>query len=131
MSVFSFSLRVRYCDTDHMGVVYHAKYLDYLEWARTEFIRASGQSYASIEADGFLFPCIDLKIKYKKAARYDEELRVELKLRREKARFIFDYSILSMANEIIALAESTHVVCTSKMKICKAPDSITRLVDIE
>ena len=129
MSKFSYQLRVRYCDTDHMAVVYHAKYLDYLEWARTEFIRQAGTAYDEIEKAGYLFPCIDLSIQYKKPAVYDQILIVELNIRQNKARFVFDYTIFSEEKDIIAYAESTHVVTNKLMKACKAPDLIKNLVD--
>ncbi|MFI2856658.1 acyl-CoA thioesterase [Paenibacillus sp. JSM ZJ436] len=73
---FTAALRVRYQETDQMGVVYHSNYLQWMEIGRTEMIRAMGYSYSEIEAAGLLLPVVDLDIQYKQPARYDDEIVV-------------------------------------------------------
>jgi acyl-CoA thioester hydrolase len=73
---FQHQLRVRYQETDQMGVVYHANYLNWFELGRTEMIRALGYPYRTIEAQGFLLPVIEVEMKFKQPARYDEEITI-------------------------------------------------------
>lgn len=72
----STTLRVRYADTDQMGVVYYAKYLEYFEVARTDMLRAFGLPYSEIEERGYILPVASAQIKYYTGAKYDEELDV-------------------------------------------------------
>lgn len=70
------TLRVRYADTDKMGIVYYAKYLEYFEVARTEMLRALGLPYRELEAAGYELPVASASIKYYKGAKYDDEITV-------------------------------------------------------
>ncbi len=74
MLSFEYRHRVRYRECDPMGVVYHTHYLDYFEAARTEALRSLGLPYAELERTGIHMPVIDLSIKYRRPARYDDEL---------------------------------------------------------
>src|SRR3989344_7930525 len=69
--------RVRYADTDHFGVVYYARYLDWFEAGRTEILRDKGITYAGLEKKGFFAPVVEVKANYKKPARYDDIAVVE------------------------------------------------------
>ena len=87
-------LRVRYAETDQMGVVYHAEYLVWCEMGRTEYMRQLGTSYASIERSGTLLVVADVSIRYHAPARYDEIVRVETTLSDVRSRALtFDYVI--------------------------------------
>ncbi|ANA78910.1 acyl-CoA thioesterase [Paenibacillus glucanolyticus] len=70
------SFRVRYQESDQMGVVYHANYLNWFEMGRTEMIRELGFSYRGMEEEGVLLPVVDLDIKYRQPARYDDLVTV-------------------------------------------------------
>ncbi|NMO95494.1 acyl-CoA thioesterase [Paenibacillus lemnae] len=70
------SFRVRYQETDQMGVVYHANYLNWFEIGRTEMIRATGIDYLGMEAAGVLLPVVDLDVQYKHPAKYDDLVHV-------------------------------------------------------
>ena len=70
-------LRVRYCECDPMGLAHHASYPVWLEIARTEMLRAGGMSYAELEADGLLLVVARLELRYRRPARYDDELDIE------------------------------------------------------
>ena len=72
--------RVRYGETDQMGIVYHGNYAQYFEIGRTEWLRKIGFSYKQMEADGIMLPVISLTINYKKSARYDDLIKVKLNL---------------------------------------------------
>ena len=70
-------VRVRYGDTDQMGVVYYANYLRWFEVARAEWLRAHGLAYREIEASGALFPVTEAHVRYRQPARYDDDVAIE------------------------------------------------------
>lgn len=91
-------LRVRYAETDQMGVVYHANYLIWCEAGRTEYIRAAGTPYAQIEREGVALAVVDVTMRCHAPARYDEMIRVETSLTDIKSRTLtFDYVITRAA----------------------------------
>lgn len=77
---FTHELRVRYQETDQMGVVYHANYLNWFEIGRTELIRELGMPYRSIEAKGLLLPVIEADIRFVKPARYDDTVTIRTRV---------------------------------------------------
>ena len=86
--------RVRYAETDQMGVVYHANYLVWCEMGRTDFIRRRGMSYADMERAGTKLAVADVQARFHGAARYEELIRVQTTLADIQSRFIvFDYLI--------------------------------------
>lgn len=87
-------LRVRYAETDQMGVVYHANYLVWCEIGRTDFIRTGGTSYAEIERAGVTLAVSEASLRYHAPARYDDRIRVETRLTELRSRTItFDYLV--------------------------------------
>ncbi|WP_299365832.1 thioesterase family protein [Winogradskyella sp.] len=96
-------IRVRYGETDQMGVVYHANYAVYFEVGRTEWLREFGLSYSAMEADGIMLPVISLNINYKNSARYDDRLKVITKLKKMPTASIeFDYELRNESDELLA-----------------------------
>jgi acyl-CoA thioester hydrolase len=96
-------IRVRYGETDQMGVVYHANYAVYFEVGRTEWLRELGLSYSGMEADGIMLPVISLAINYKNSARYDEVLKVKTKLKkRPTASIEFEYELRNESDVLLA-----------------------------
>lgn len=86
--------RVRYAETDQMGVVYHTNYLVWCEMGRTDFIRKRGMSYADIERSGTMLAVADLRARFHGAARYEQLVRVQTTLADLQSRLIvFDYLI--------------------------------------
>lgn len=77
---FVYTVRVRYADTDQMGVVYHARYLEWFESARTELLRIAGLPYKSIEDRGFFLPVIEAHCRYQHPVRYDEVVNLTTRL---------------------------------------------------
>ena len=101
------SLRVRYGETDQMGVVYHGNYPQYLELGRVEWLRSFGISYRDMEKNGCFLPVISLRIQYKKPAVYDEQITVVTRLKKiPTVRIEFEYEIRSESGEILATAET-------------------------
>lgn len=94
-TVIESTLRVRYAETDRMGVAYHTHYLVWCEVGRTDFIRRLGTSYAALEDRGFLLAVAEAEIRYAASARYDDEIRVRTRLERVQSRAVtFAYEIL-------------------------------------
>jgi acyl-CoA thioester hydrolase len=73
---FKHRVRVRYQETDQMGVVYHTNYLNWCELGRTELIRELGYPYRDIEAKGLILPVVEAELKYRLPARYDDEIEI-------------------------------------------------------
>jgi acyl-CoA thioester hydrolase len=87
-------VRVRYAETDRMGVVYYANYLVWCEVGRVEFLRACGRSYALLEAEGVGLTVLDASIRYLAPARFDDRVRIETTLTGVRSRSVtFDYLI--------------------------------------
>jgi acyl-CoA thioester hydrolase len=105
------SLRVRYAETDQMGVVYHATYLVWLEVARTDLIRAHGITYAEIERRGYGLAVAELTIRYRAPAHYDEEVVVTAKLREVRSRSLgIDYEVTRVSDQTLLATAYTALV---------------------
>lgn len=90
----TWEVRVRYGDTDQMGVAYHANHLRWFEIARTEWLRARGRSYRDLEADGVSLPVTEAHCRYHAPARYDDRLRLVTRIGElSRAVVRFDYRI--------------------------------------
>ena len=95
-------IRVRYGETDQMGVVYHANYAIYFEVGRTEWLREFGLSYSAMEASGIKLPVISLSVRYKNSARYDDLLKVKTTLKKMPTASIeFDYELRNQFDELL------------------------------
>ncbi len=103
-------VRVRYKDTDQMGVVYYANYFIWFEVGRTEFMRALGMSYKDMEHNELYLPVIEAYCKYKHPARYDDQLKVITRLQfLQEVRLGFQYEIiLAETGELLAQGETSH-----------------------
>lgn len=89
-----FEIRVRYPETDQMGVVYHANYLAWCDIGRTELIRDLGTSYAALEAQGVLLAVADASLRFHASARYDDIVRIETTVEQVRSRAVtFAYEI--------------------------------------
>ncbi|MWV44017.1 YbgC/FadM family acyl-CoA thioesterase [Paenibacillus sp. HJL G12] len=94
------SVRVRYQESDQMGVVYHANYLNWFEIGRTEMIRELGITYRSMEDQGVLLPVIDLDMKFSQPARYDDEITIFTRMTSfSKLRIGYAYEVRRLSEE--------------------------------
>ena len=99
--------RVRYGETDQMGVVYHGNYSNYLEIGRIEWLRDLGVSYKQMELDGIMLPVISLSLKYKKSACYDDVIQVKTQLvKMPTATIEFNYEITNKGGEILTFGNT-------------------------
>ena len=88
-------IRVRYAETDQMGVAYHANYLVWCEIGRTDLIRTLGMTYAEIEAKGIFLAVAEARVRYRQSARYDDMVRIETSIARVQSRSItFEYKLM-------------------------------------
>ncbi|WP_405206999.1 acyl-CoA thioesterase [Aquimarina sp. LLG6339-5] len=104
------SFKVRYSETDQMGVVHHGNYAQYLELARIDWLSRLGVSYKSMEESGIMLPVFTLDFKFKKSAFFDDELTVKTFLKKiPTVRIVFDYKIYNQDEELLTIASSTLV----------------------
>lgn len=119
------SIRVIYGDTDQMGVVYYANYLRFFEAARNEFLRAKGVRYRDLEAGlGLTLPVVEAAVQYRRPARYDDLLTVEIALdevRRASARF--GYRVLR-EGELLATGHTVHACLGADGKARRMPPGL-------
>jgi|SRR5579863_316926 acyl-CoA thioester hydrolase len=119
-------LRVRYAETDQMGVVYHANYLIWCECGRTEYIREAGTPYAQLERDGVSLAVVDATMRCHAPARYDELIRIETSLTEVRSRTLtFDY-LITRAETGERLVSATTVLASidSQGRITSLPSAV-------
>jgi acyl-CoA thioester hydrolase len=117
-------VRVRYAETDQMGVVYHANYLVWFEVGRVELMREMGVTYRDMEKDsGALIPVVEVTARYMSPARYDDELVVKTSLAGVRSSVIrFRYQVVRVGDEqVLCEGESVHIVVGRDMKKREIP----------
>lgn len=125
----STEVRVRYAETDQMGVVYYANYLVWFELGRVELLRSLGLAYSRLEQDhGCILPVIESHCRYRSPARYDDEIVIETRPALVRSSVLkFAYRILRKAHDggepaLLAEGDTTHVVCDDQMKRKPLPE---------
>jgi len=117
-------VRVRYAETDAMGVLHHANYLTYFEMGRTELYRASGGNYREMEEQGLFFVVVELRCKYRAPARYDDVLTVRTTISRiTSVKLEHDYEI-SRDGQVLATAHSVLACIDREGKVRRIPDFV-------
>lgn len=105
MKEHSVEVRVRYSETDQMGVVYHGNYIPYFEIGRVEWLRNKGVSYKSLEENGIALPIVSMHLNYKKPARYDDLLKVTTKFKNYSGvKIEFECEIYNENQELLTTA---------------------------
>jgi acyl-CoA thioester hydrolase len=123
-------LRVRYVETDQMGVVHHSSYLAWLEVARTEYLRERGIPYRTLEERGIRMPVLAVKVRYLSPARYDDELLLKARLAEGNGlRFRFTYDILREADgTLLCTAETQHAATDLHGRPRRVPKDLLALI---
>ena len=122
MREHQYQVRVRYSETDQMGVVYHGNYAQYFEMGRVEWLRNLGVSYKWMEENGIMLPVVSLNMNYKKPARYDDLLTVKTILKNQTTvKIEFDYEIYNEMGELLTIANSILVFVDMKTGRPTAP----------
>jgi len=131
VNTISTNIRIRYGETDQMGVVYYGNYPLYLEQGRTEWLRTLGFSYRWMEENEILLPVTELQISYKKSAKYDDVITVKTTLKElPTAKIEFYYEIYNAENELLVTATTTLVfIDKSTGRIRRAPDYLLKRIE--
>jgi len=121
--------RVRYADTDRMGVVYYANYLVWFEVARTEWLRGTGWSYREMERDGVALPVIEAHCEYRQPARYDDEVDIAASATLlTPVRIRFDYTVtLVDEGTLVASGHTVHAAVDAAGKPCRLPARVLEM----
>lgn len=107
MNINEISFRIRYGETDQMGIVYHGNYAQYLEMGRVEWLRNLGISYKNMENDGIILPVVSLELKFKKSAVYDDLITVVTELKKiPTVKIEFDYKIYNESGDVLVEANT-------------------------
>ena len=133
METIDTQLRVRYAETDQMGVVYYANYLVWMELGRVEFCRAQGIRYRDMEIDdGVLLVVAEANCRYLSPARYDEEVRIATTISEATPRMIrFDYELFDVTTgKRLAHGFTKHVFCGRDVRPAKLPEKYWELFGI-
>lgn len=129
---FALRHRVRYRECDPMGVVYHTHYLDWFEAARTEALRGRGLAYRQLEADGVMMPVVEAAVRYHGAARYDDEVEVEVTLRPpDGVRVVTEYAVrvVGAARPVVTGRVVLAFVDAARRRPIAAPAHVRALFD--
>ena len=124
--------RVNYSETDQMGVVYHSRYLVWLDIARTEHLRRTGMSYADLERRGFRLAVGELMIRYRQPARYDDLVRVRCWVRENLSRRVsFGYAVDRPQDEaLLVTAETSMMVLGPEFQWARLPGDVRELLPV-
>ena len=119
---FEITVRVRYAETDAMGVVHHASYFIWLELARVEWLKACGLDYKKLERSGFFLPVVEADLKYHAPTFFDDDIRIRLTPPSDmhRVRFTLTYELFR-DNTRIADGKTVHVFLNKERKLIKPP----------
>jgi len=123
-------LRVRYAETDQMGVVYHANYFVWFEVGRVELLRQLGFSYRDMEQnDACFIAVVDARCRYKAPARYDDEIVVRTRLKNVRESLVhFGYEVVRVSDSVLLTeGETTHIVTDAGMKVRSIPEKYLKV----
>lgn len=122
-------IRVRYSETDRMGVVYHGRYLEWFEMGRVELMRSSGLSYRVLEEKGLFFPVTEVWSRYRRSSTFDDELLLESWYMEVTAvRVCFGYKLLDAAGDLVAEGVSVHAALGKDRNLATIPEAIQALI---
>jgi acyl-CoA thioester hydrolase len=125
MRVVETQLRVRYAETDRMGIVYHGHYIVWFEIGRTEYCRAAGMPYSAMEGSGLLILVTGVECRYRRSARYDDAVRVRTRLTELASRGVsFGYEIVDAEDRLLTEGATRHVFADVSGKPRRAPADV-------
>ncbi len=123
-------VRVRYAETDQMGVAHHGSYVVWFEVGRSAYCRAKGFSYRDLEEGGYRLVVVDLRARYKGSVKYDDLIVVQTHLRDLKTRMVtFGYRILQKeTQEVLVQGETRHLCLNKKGNACSMPERFLKML---
>jgi acyl-CoA thioester hydrolase len=129
MKEHTVTVRVRYGETDQMGVVYHPNYLLYFEAGRTELLRSAGVTYAEMEKSGVFLVVTEASCRYRSAARYDQELRIVTRVDEVgKARIRFSYRVIGPDDSLLAEGHTELASVDQAKSPVRLPKEVSELL---
>ena len=125
-------VRVRYAETDQMGIVYYANYFVWFEVGRTDLLRHAGWSYREMETDGIVLPVVEAHCEYRQSARYDDELEIKTTgAQLSSVRVRFDYEVVRTSDvAVLAAGHTVHASLDRTGKPQRLPERIRSLLAI-
>lgn len=128
--MFQIRRQIAFYETDMMGVVHHSNYLRFFEDARLAWLTDIGLLSSFKEADQANFAVVEAHSKFKKAAKYGDFIRIEMKVYSEKLKIHFDYAIFNDAtNELLVDGFTKHVTVDKDLKVIRIPENIKQLME--
>ena len=122
------TVRVRYAETDRMGVVYYANYFVWFEIGRTDWLRETGHSYRAMEDEGVQLPVIEAHCEYRRAAKYDDELEIRTRAALlTPVRIRFDYEIVR-GDDTLVTGHTIHAALDPRGRPCRLPLGVRDLL---
>lgn len=123
--VFTHTHRVTYSDCTVRNHVYYGRFLDFLEEARGEFFRSLGITFLQLEEQGVIFPVLDVQLKYRAAARYDDVLKIELWIAEMRSvKVMFAYRVLNEAGKLLVEGTTIHACTSTEDKPMRIPEEL-------
>jgi len=125
--------RVRYSETDQMGVAHNKSYFEWFEIGRTEFCRRRGIPYREIEAQGFYLVVVEAFCKYRKPLRYDQMFIIRVTLREATSKkIVFDYEILTKEDRsLVASGYTVHIATNARGEVSPLPTPVLDKISAE
>lgn len=122
-------VRVRYAETDQMGVVYHANYVVWMEVGRVEAMRSAGLNYSEMEREGVRAAVLGVEVEYRAAARYDDLVNVTARVVEVQSRKMrIEYEMRRDGdNQLLATGVSRHIFVSHELKPVRCPDKYVKL----
>lgn len=122
-------VRARYAETDKMGIVYYARYLEWFEVGRTELLRELGHPYSRMERGGVLLPVIEVHCRYHRPARYDEVIQIVSRVpEMPRARIRIEYELFNPASHLLAEGFTVHSFMDAGGKALRPPKDFLALM---
>jgi len=126
---FQYELRVRYADIDKMGIVYHSRYLEWFEAARTELLRTKGMTYLEMEKQGYSLPVIEAHCEYKLPVYYDDLIAIQTNLTDvSRIKIRLDYHVLCKKDQLVKVKGYTiHCFMDKEGRPVRAPKELFKI----
>lgn len=132
VKVYETEIRVRYSETDQMGIVHHSRYYPWFEVGRTEMFEALGYSYRRMEEEGLLLPLVESHCKYIKGAKYSDVLIISTRIESfNGVKIVFAYDVYKKDdNVLIAKGSTVHAVVDSQFRLVNVKKSNPKLYEL-
>ena len=126
--VHQHEIRVRYAETDQMSYVYYGNYAQYFEVGRVEFLRSKGYSYKELENEGVMMPVVEMNIKYKRPAKYDDLLTIKTSISKfDGKRVIFNQEVYNENEKLLTIGSIELAFISSKtMRAIECPENLSK-----